>query len=180
MDGGHVNRAGIGESADSEALGFGPRSPFYSGTENANETTYGGITGPEESMTGSFDHYALVADLAITKILCEIYCYKLDLSPSATAIDIARGLGENLHAACQPHNRRSSFIAAVSVLVASFLTDMPRTVHSVSVVFDVAAAEVLSLYRSRVRATLDDERLLAVIGRGDLEVVLGLLPDAPA
>ena len=102
MDGGHVNRAGIGESADSEALGFGPRFPFYSGTENANERTYGGITGPEESMTGSFDHYALVDDLAITKILCEIYCYKLDPSPSATAIDIARGLGETLHAACQP------------------------------------------------------------------------------
>lgn len=38
MDGGAVNRAGIGESADAEALGFEPRSPFYSGTENANET----------------------------------------------------------------------------------------------------------------------------------------------
>ena len=36
-----------------------------------------------------------------------------------------------------------------------------------SVVFDVAAAEVLRLYRSRIRAALDDERLLAVIGRGD-------------
>ena len=64
--------------------------------------------------------------------------------------------------------------------MASFLTHVPRTVHSVSVVFDVAAAEVLSLYRSRVCAALDDERLLAVIGRGDLEVVLGLMPDAPA
>ena len=94
MDGGHVNRAGIGESADSEALGFRPGSPFYSGTEKANETTYGGMTGPEESMTGSFDQYALVDDLAVTKILCEIYCYKLELSSSAAAIDIARGLGE--------------------------------------------------------------------------------------
>ena len=51
--------------------------------------------------------------------------------------------------------------------MASFLTDVPRTVHPVSVVFDVAAAEVLSLYRSRDRAALDDERLLAVIGRGN-------------
>ena len=138
------------------------------------------VTGPEESMAGSSDHYAIVDDIAITKILCEIYCYRLDLSPSATAIDIARRLGENLHVACQSVNRRSSFIAAVSVLVASLLTDVPRTVHSVSVVFDVAAAEILSLYRSRVRAAVDDERLLAVIRRGDLEAVFGLLPDAPA
>lgn len=69
MDGGHVHRAGIGESADSEALGFGPRSPFYSGTENANETTYGGITGPEREYDGLFRSLCpcLVDDLAITK-----------------------------------------------------------------------------------------------------------------
>ena len=58
MDGGHVNQAGIGESADSEALGFGPRSP----AERRTQTRRRMAVSPDrkESMTGSFDHYALV------------------------------------------------------------------------------------------------------------------------
>ena len=99
-----------------------------------------------ETMTGSFDHYYTDDDLATIKNhVRDLLIQAQPGPPSVTAIDVTQRLAERLYVACQSDNQRPSSIAAVSVLVASVLTDVPRTVHSVSAMFDVAAAEILGL-----------------------------------
>lgn len=123
-----------------------------------------------------------LADLDTIKTMCETYCHRLDLaSSSSRVISLSQHLAQNIHVACMFHFCGPSSMAAVSVFVASHLLGVPRTLFRVSMMSGVDGCDILPLYRlflfSLIEADLIDDEILAMVGRGDFNTVLGYLPD---
>lgn len=118
--------------------------------------------------------------LQTVKDMCETYCRRITHSSRVT--DISQHFAEKIFIACLLAGHSLPSIAAVSVYVSTHLTGMPRTPHSVSMTSGVDADVIKHLYGfvcpARVRAELFDGEMLALIERGDLETVLGFLPEA--
>lgn len=122
-------------------------------------------------------------DLETIKTMCETYCHRLDLaSRSSRVITVSQHLAGNIHVACMFHFCGPSPMAAVAVFVASHLLGVPTTLLRVSMMSGVDGCDILSLYRlfffSLIEADLIDDEILAMVGRGDFNTVLGYLPDA--
>lgn len=126
------------------------------------------------------DHHS-ITDLQTVKAMCETYCYRFNLNSNPRAIDISQHLAGKIYVACLLAAHAPSSIAAVSVYLTSHLVGAPKSRHLVSRMSGVAAGVISRLYwfiyPVRVRAELIDEEMLALIDRGDVETVLGFLPE---
>ena len=152
-----------------------------SGAENGNEEEVREEYWEEEEIAMSdVDHHS-ITDLQTVKAMCETYCYRLNLNSNPRAIDISQHLAGKIYVACLLAAHAPSSIAAVSVYLTSHLVGAPKSRHLVSRMSGVAADVISRLYWSlhpvRVRAEFIDEEMLALIDRGDVETVLGLLPE---
>ncbi|CAD6580019.1 MAG: transcription initiation factor IIB [Alectoria sarmentosa] len=134
----------------------------------------------EEIAMSDVDHHS-ITDLQTVKAMCETYCYRLNLNSNPRAIDISQHLAGKIYVACLLAAHAPSSIAAVSVYLTSHLVGAPKSRHLVSRMSGVAAGVISRLYWSlypvRVRAEFIDEEMLALIDRGDVETVLGFLPE---
>lgn len=122
------------------------------------------------------------AELEGIETMCETYCHRLDLASGSTrVISLSQHLARRIHVACMFYFCSPSSMAAVSVFVASHLLGVPRTLFRVSMMSGVDGCDILPLYRlflfSLIEADLIDDEILAMVGRGDFNTVLGYLPD---
>ena len=132
------------------------------------------------------------SDLEIIRSMCETYCYRLNLTANSRAIEISQRIGQHIFERIDGATRYSHFpsltIAAVSAFMTSHLTGMPKSMGWVAMNASVLIIHSLRglywyIYHTRFHDFLDDhdfidEEMLAMIGRGDRETVLGFLPEA--
>ena len=167
---------------------YSPRSPDYASRPPVNLEDLGndraadGEVEMDEEAVDEEENATGDSDLWTVKIMCETYCYRLSLDSSSSAIDISHRIAEKIHVGCLRVGHSAPSIAAVSVFVASHLMGTPKTPHWVSMMSGVDA-EVISgmyswIYSARVRVALIDAEMLAMIDRGDGEIVFGFLPNA--
>ena len=126
------------------------------------------------------------SNLEIIKTMCETYCYRLSLTTNSRAIElsqrIAQHILEDTGVAYRPGDFSMASIAAVSVFATSHLIGAPKTQEWVSINSSIPANFIAGLYwyvtHPHDFGELIDEEMLAMIGRGDRETVLGFLPEA--
>lgn len=122
-----------------------------------------------------------VTERQMVKAMCETYCHRLNLTSSPIAIPLSQHLAAKMYLVCRYEHASKSASAAVSVFVASHLIGAPRTPHWVSMMCGIDAGVITGLYwfirRALARVDLVDEDMLTLIDRGDLETVLGFLPE---
>lgn len=121
-------------------------------------------------------------DLQTIRLMCETYCYRLNLNlfRGSSTIEISQRIAVRTRVACQFAGHSMQPCAAVSVYVTSHLTGAPKTLHEVSMMSGVDSGVILGIYNlvysGRVRAEFLDHEMLAMINRGDRETVLEFMP----
>ena len=119
-------------------------------------------------------------EIATLYSMCDTYCQRLDLAPIIRVTDVSEHLARRIFVLRLFDYRDVSSLAAVSVLVASHLLYVPRTVRQVSMMSGVAVSEIRRLYRlfrliPDLADFIDEDMLTVIDDSGDLEAVLSYL-----
>lgn len=127
------------------------------------------------------------SNLETIQNMCVTYCYRLSLNNNISrAIELSQRIAhhilEDTSLAVRPAGYSLASIAAVSVFATSHLLGAPKTEERVSMNSGVTIGAIAGLYwyvtHPHDFGELIDEEMLAMIGRGDRETVLGFLPVA--
>ena len=114
------------------------------------------------------------------KASCETYCRRLDLEPSVA--QVTEHLARRIYVARLFESCSLRKLAALSVLVGSYLMDVPRSRSEVAMMTEVDGRELLRLYRlfwhaPRRPELFFDLEILGMISRGGPQIVQGYLPE---
>ena len=171
--------AAVLASSDSEPMDSGVPFLLY-----ADEPDHSGLTDePDDSEDTEDEEEALMtSDLAWMRNECEVYCQRLDLASSPRVMAVSEHLARKIHHSWLFMRHRETIIVAFTVLLASHIMGVPRSLLQVSNASFVDDRILFGIYRFFLhsgvyRGELLDEETLGMMDRGDLETVLTYLPE---